>query len=108
MNNLIYDINPLIISSIRVSKFERLGRHPAWNKVMRKKNPIRALLGAYTSGFFDGYYHATVVIRGAGGQVLKRIECRSNDHAVQLCADLNTKLNNFLCNLTINDRGNYE
>lgn len=93
---MIYGINPYTISSIRVKKFRRYGRHPSWTKVMKRRNPIRGLFGLYDSAFFDGFYPATVMIYGSDGDVLKQIPCRSNDFALELCDDLYRKLDDFV------------
>ena len=89
---MIRGINPYTISSIRMKKFSRLGPHPSWTKVMCKRNPIRGALGLYSSGMFDGYYSPQVFIYGSNGSFLKQITCRSNDHAKELCNQLNTEL----------------
>jgi len=93
---MIEDINPYTISFIRVSKFSRWGRHPAWLKAMKKRHPIKAFFGLYEPLLFDGYYAACVYIYGPQGNTLKRIVCRSNDHARQLSSELNAQLEEFV------------
>lgn len=93
---MIRGINPFTISSIRMKKFKRYGPHPSWTKVMCKRNPIRGMLGAYSSALFDGIWRPTVYIYGADGDILKQIQCQSNDHAKEVCDDLNNQLEEFL------------
>lgn len=93
---MIHGINPYTISSIQMTKFMRWGRHPSWLKLMRKRHPIKAVFGFYTRDLFDGYYPALVYIYGAEGRILKRIECRSNDQAKNLCRELNDQLADFV------------
>jgi hypothetical protein len=89
---MISGINPYTISSIRMKKFLRIGPHPSWTKVMCKRNPIRGVLGFYSSNMFDGYYPPQVFIYGSDGHVVKQITCRSTDHAKELCNQLNAEL----------------
>lgn len=89
---MIHGVNPYTISKITGYKFQRYGPHPAWTKLMNKRNPIRGLLGFYSGDFFDGIYRAGVTLYGADGSMLKHIACRSNDHAKRLCSDLNHEL----------------
>lgn len=89
---MIHGINPYTISSIRMKKFMRWGPHPSWTKVMCKRNPIRGMLGLYSPDLFDGYYPPTINIYGSDNNILKIITCKSNDHAVQLCKELNAEL----------------
>ena len=93
---MIEGINPYTISCIQVKKFYRWGRHPSWLKVMQKRHPIKAFFGLYEPGLFDGYYAPCVYIYGPDGNTLKRIVCRTNDHARQLCTELNAKLEEFV------------
>lgn len=93
---MIQGINPYTISSIRMSKFSRWGRHPAWLNVMKKRHPVKAFFGLFERDLFDGYYAPCVYIYGPDGNALKRIVCRSNDHARQLCAELNAQLEEFV------------
>lgn len=89
---MIRGINPYTISSIRMKKFKRIGPHPSWTKVMCKRNPIRGAFGFYSSGLFDGYWPPTIYIYGSDGAILKQITCQSNDHAAELCNQLNAEL----------------
>jgi hypothetical protein len=89
---MIYGINPLTISYIGYVKFRRHGYHPLYAKVMCKKNPISGFFGLYENGLFDGCYKPQVRIYGSNRDVLKIIECRSNDHARQLRDELNDQL----------------
>lgn len=89
---MIGGINPFTISSIHWNKFERYGPHPFYTKVMRKKNPIRGFFGFYSADIFDGIYRPYVDILGSDGDILKRITCKSNDHAKQVCDELNAQL----------------
>lgn len=89
---MIRGINPYTISSIRMTKFKRWGPHPSWSKVMRKRNPVRGFFGLYEPGIFDGLYWPTVRIYGSDGDILKEIYCQSNDHAKELCDELNAEL----------------
>lgn len=101
MNNLIFGINPITISSITAVKFHRYGPHPSWSKIMCRKNPIRGFLGLYDQGLFHGFTMPYVCIRGANGKDIKHIECKSNDHAIALRDELNTELNKFLDMLVV-------
>ena len=89
---MICGINPYTISSIKIKKFKRWGPHPSWTKVMCKRNPIRGVLGLYSSGLFDGYSPPTIYICGSDGDVVKQITCRSNDRAIELRNQLNAEL----------------
>jgi hypothetical protein len=93
---MIEGINPYTISCIRMSKFSRWGRHPAWLKVMKKRHPIKAFFGLYEPDLFDGLYRPYVKIYGSNGNLLRSISCRSNDHARQLCSELNVQLDEFI------------
>jgi hypothetical protein len=98
-DNLIYAINPLIISTITWHKGKRWGIHPVMSKYLNKKNPIRGFFGFYENGLFDGYWLPEVRIYGSDGDRIKIIACRSNDEAKQLKNDLMEKLDAFLSNL---------
>lgn len=89
---MIEGINPFNISSIQGYKFRRLGPHPLYTKVMRKKNPVRGFFGFYGPDLFDGFYRPHVEIRGSDGDILRVLSCRSNDHAREVCDDLNAQL----------------
>lgn len=93
---LIENVNPFTISAIRWKGFKRLGPHPSWTKVMCKRNPIRGMLGAYSSALFDGCYLPCVYIYGSNGNVLKIITCRSNDRAKELCNEMTNQLEEFV------------
>ena len=93
---MIQGINPYTISSIRMKKFSRWGRHPSWLKVMKKRHPIKACFGLYEPGLFDCYYAPCVYIYGPDGNALKRVVCRSNDHARQVLSELNAQLEEFV------------
>lgn len=93
---LIGHINPLTISGFKLYKFRRIGYHPLYMKVMKRKNPIRGLLGFYSPVLFDGCYQPHVVITGANGQGLRTIWCKSNDEARRVHKDLYNQLNSFL------------
>ena len=93
---MIYNINPYTISKIGWRKFKRIGSHPSWVKVMEKRHPIKAFFGWYQGGLFDGHYSPTVRIYGSNGDVIKIISCRSNDHAKQLCDELNKQLSDWV------------
>lgn len=93
---MIRGINPYTISSIRMKKFKRIGPHPSWTKVMCKRNPIRGVFGFYSSGLFDFCWSPTVYIYGSDGDILKQITCQSNNHAKELCGQLNAELAEFV------------
>lgn len=93
---MIEGINPYTISSIRMSKFSRWGGHPAWLKVMKKRHPIKSFFGFYEQGLFDCCYAPCVYIYGPQGNTLKRIVCRSNNHARQVSSELNAQLEEFV------------
>jgi hypothetical protein len=96
---MIAGINPLTISKIRYSEGYRIGYHPMYNKVMRKKNPIRGMLGCYSALFLDGYRKPRVIIYGADGSWLKDITCRSNDHAEALYDKLTDQLSQYVASV---------
>lgn len=102
-DNLIYGINPLIISKIVRCKGHRIGLHPCKRVYLQMKNPIRSALGFYEPLLFDGYIEPTVDIYGSDGDLLKVIPCRSNDHAKRLKEELDEKLNSFLSSLKVNE-----
>lgn len=83
-NNLIYGINPLVISKVTAKSGKRYGRHPSWTKVMRARNPIRGIFGFYNPDFFDGWHSAHVSVYGADGGYLKSFRCDSNEIAIEL------------------------
>ena len=101
---MIRGINPYTISSIRMKKFKRIGPHPSWTKVMCKRNPIRGAFGFYSSDLFDGYWPPTIYIYGSDGDILKQITCQSNDHAKELCDQLNAELADFVQSTKVVDK----
>lgn len=96
---MICDINPLVISSITYKKAKRIGYHPYYLKIMRKKKPISGFFGFYNQCIFDCFYKAEVQIRGSDGSILKIITCSSNDRAKELCDDLTKRIETFLSQL---------
>ena len=96
MTNLIHLTNPLVISSISWRKSRRWGKHPLWYKMFAKKHPILWSIGWGNDRTFDEFIMAEVIIYGSDGSVLRRITCRSNDRAKELCDELNKSLDNFL------------
>jgi len=69
--NLIFGLNPLVISRVEAVGFKRLGKHPRYYKIKWWK----------TRDIFDGVYYASVNVYGADGNLIKHIVCRSNQHA---------------------------
>jgi hypothetical protein len=104
-DNLIYDINPLVISSIDFKRGRRIGDHPRKLRLLSMKNPIRAFFGFYDRPRInvDGFYFPYVAIRNSNREILLRIECRSNIRAKNLRNELNLKLNEFLERIKIYD-----
>jgi hypothetical protein len=101
-DEFISGINPLTISKIAWLQAMRRHKHPAWYRIMKKRNPIRGILGFYEIPLFSGFMPATVRIYGSDGNLLKIIECKSNYKADVIAKYLNSKLNNFLKNVRIN------
>lgn len=89
-------INPLVISGIRWRKAYRRGYHPAYTKYMKKKNPIRGILGLYSQVPFDGFNNAEVRIFGADGSLLRYQLFNSNDGAKRACEEYTAQLQEFL------------
>lgn len=99
MSNLIYGINPLVISTIAWRTARRHGTHPSMLKYLSKKNPIKNLFGFYESDYFDRFEPSKVIIYGSDGDILKIIECRSNISAKELRDNLMKQLETFITNL---------
>lgn len=93
---MISDINPYTISKIGWRKFRRIGDHPLWVKVMKKRHPIKAFFGWYGNCIFDDCYPPTVRIYGSDGDLIKEITCRSNDHAKAMRDELNKQLSDWV------------
>ena len=100
-DNLIYDINPLVISRIARYNGYRIGEHPYKRKYLRKKKPILALFGFFEQSMFSSYVNPAVDIYGSNGELLRKIICKNNDNARVLQRELNDKLNLFLCDLKV-------
>ena len=98
---MIEGINPFTISSIGYTKFTRIGCHPSYSKIMKKKHPIASFFGLYGQQLFDGVYRACVIIRGPDGTTLKVINCKSNAAALNLRDELNRQLKEFVDNAKI-------
>ena len=98
-DNLIYGVNPLIISRILYFESFRVGPHPFYLKYMNKKHPILSLFGMYKKDTFDYFSHPTVKIYGSNGEIVRIISCKSNDDAKQLKEELVKRLNDFLSSI---------
>lgn len=109
-DELFYGVNPLTISTFRWSEFERGGDHPYLKRLYQKKYPtfgnflygasrvFRVVADDYTGEWVQPAY---VKIYGADGDLIKLIECRSNQSAKDLKKDLETKLNDFIKTLKL-------
>lgn len=71
MQNLIFGLNPLVISRVEAKSFVRRGKHPRYYKIKWWK----------FRDIFDGVYPASVYVYGADGNLIECINCRSNQHA---------------------------
>jgi hypothetical protein len=97
MNNLIYGINPLVISRIIDKKGKRIGRsHPYKTLLKRRKYPILDKLGFFEDDDWGYFRQAQVVILGADGDTIGIISCNSNDNADKLRNELISELNEKL------------
>jgi hypothetical protein len=104
---MIQGINPLHITEIKWTPFKRVGHHPLTYRLRRKKfgfMRIPAGLIWQTSVYWDDFvWPATVEIVGQH-KTIKSIECRSNQRAQELCAELNRQLASYINELSTLDR----
>jgi hypothetical protein len=96
-NHLILGINPFTISRITVRKARRYGLHPLKRAYLEKKHPIRDMLGFYADPF-AWWESAEVCIIGSQ-DLITRIQCKSNQQAMDLRDQLNEQLNQFLTSI---------
>lgn len=102
MSVLISGQNPLLITNIRISSFQRNGKHPMYYRLLKRKGIYGWFVRSFIIGEtpFDGVYGPDVIINGVNGNVLKRIECKSyaeaNEIRRKLTAELENCIGNFL------------
>lgn len=92
MSNLIYGINPLIISRVEVEPGSRYGHTDLW---WRKKGWLYRLLWK-NDWCYTRWHPATVIIRGANNAIITEIECCSNKRAYEIEARIVIALDNYL------------
>lgn len=83
MTNLVYGINPLVISNVEVFKARRYGKHPIYHKFRKKKHPVLSLFFPFENSG-DGWKRPYVIIRGANGGHLKTIMCKTTDECFSI------------------------
>jgi hypothetical protein len=97
--NLIYGINPLVISRIIAKKGRRIGRtHPYKTLLKKKKYPFLGKIGFFEDDNWGYFRNPKVHILGSDGNAIRTITCRSNGHAEELRDDLMLELNEKLSN----------
>jgi hypothetical protein len=95
--NLIYGINPLVISRIIGKRGYRIGRtHPYKTLLKKKKYPFLAKIGFFEDDNWGCFRNPEVHILGSDGDPIQIITCRSNKHAEKLRDDLVCELNKKL------------
>jgi hypothetical protein len=96
--HLIAGCNPYTITDIRTTRGYRLLSSERLHEYRRKKARGLWRYVPFTGGlgFPSSWIPACVVIRDNAGNVIKRIECRSNKAAAQLRHDLLDQLNRFV------------
>lgn len=93
MSELIRNINPLLISSIEFKPFKRLGVHPLYYKLHRKRF---GWLAWKSERMFDHAIPARVEFRGPSRQVLLTVETYSNRRAQEMRDHYVQKLEDYL------------
>lgn len=93
MNGLIYGVNPLLISSIEAYKFKRLGMHPMYHRLHKKR---WGWLAWKSPHMFDWTASACVKVLGPNSQTLLLIEVHSNARANELRNELTEQLEDYL------------
>jgi hypothetical protein len=100
MTNLIEGINPLVISKITMRRGRRRGRHPYHTKLIKRKYPFRKFfLITGDDVWFEYWESAEVSIRGADGDEIRYIKCKSNAAAEALRDKLQAELEAFLTDI---------
>lgn len=90
---MILGYNPATISSIYYTRAWRVGHHPSYKKLMKRKHPILYFLGKWDGGILEGmFFSANVIIKGSNGNDLTRIPMGSNKKAKELSDRLNKEL----------------
>lgn len=99
---LINNINPYTISTINYLPGRRIGKHPLYYLLKRKKYPLLSKLfpKAFYPALGDKYIKATVYIYGSDGSTLAGISCRSTEHATRLAYKMLEELNKTLKHYT--------
>lgn len=93
MSELIRNINPLLISSIEARRFKRLGVHPLYYKLHRKRF---GWLAWKSERLNDFVFPSRVEFRGPSRQVLLTVETYSNRRAQELRDHYVEKLEDYL------------
>lgn len=103
-DNLIYGINPLVISSIKYSEgFRSGGVHPYAETLFARKHPILSALGfGPATMLFDGWHYPTLFIY-IGGREARSITFKSNEACVIAWEQALDELNEFLSDIRRND-----
>lgn len=103
---MINNINPLHITRITWKPFHREGSHPYALKLMRRKGWLgsaKAWILGYHPDECDYVDPAQVIIHGQSG-VIVRINCRTNQAAMDLCNEYNRQLADYINEIAVLDR----
>ena len=94
---LIENINPAAISRIGCRKqSKRIGKHPLYYRLQKKKYPFLHHIIGSAPDMFDGIWWGTaVLIFGLDGELLKSINCKSRQAAHALRDQLEEQLNDY-------------
>lgn len=90
------EVNPATVSRIVSHRGKRIGKHPYYYKLHKKKYGIFAWCHNDNSIFRDIFIRPEVEILGSDGGVLLRIVCKSNDSARKLRNELEDKLDDWV------------
>lgn len=94
MSEMIEGVNPLMISMIITDRGRRMGMHPMYYKLHKKK---WGRLSWQSPDMIDDYWMPPrVLFYGPTGQRIKTIECKSMKHALELRKECMEKMSIFL------------
>lgn len=100
MTELIHGVNPLLIVRIDWEPAKRLGQHPYYYRLHKRK---WKWLAYKTEHMFDFFLPASVRLYGPKGNVLLKIETHSNSRAQELCEQYTQQLEQFVVSYRRND-----
>lgn len=96
---MIRDINPLHISCISFKRFRREGKHTLYYRLARRKGWVYFLLAHLLHDTIYNFILPAEVLICGQNNVLRRIKCKSNQEAQELCEQLNLELEDFIQSL---------